>query len=794
MAAVLRWPPRAGIPVIPRGAGSNLCRRDRRRARRDRAGADPDGHGSWRSAADELLAVVEAGRHHRRARRRGGRAQGLLYAPDPGSRTVSTVGGQRRHLRRRAARAQVRRDPQLRARARGRAAHRRGDPHRRAAVEGRRRLRPHPAAHRLGGHARGASPRSPSALLPMPATAGTGVAYFDPLADAGPRGARRSSPTASLPATLEFLDRRCINAVEDYAHLGLRPRRRRAAAVRRRRRARTSSTATWTGWRAPAPRSAPVASTLAERRRRVRGAARGPPLLAAGAGPARADHHARGRRRCRGRGWPRWSTAIDEIARATRRRRAPPSGTRATATCTRRSSFDPARRRRAASGRSAAFDEIFQAAMALGGTITGEHGVGAAKRPWLAERLGADQMALLRRVKAAFDPAGHPQPRKARLMSADTAARRRERPTGAIFDPDLLSACISCGFCLPACPTYALTQDERSSPRGRITLMRALEDGPPRPGRPDPAGAGVVLPGLPGLRAGVPGRGPVRRSCSSSGATTSGAAGTCRRWPWRSARPRMRMTPAFTARRDRAPAPPRRTGRRRRRARPHLMLGCAERALFPGVSRAVLRLLPGRVDVPVGPGVLRCAARPQRRLGEAAGDGRGAGRADAGRRSSPRRAAARRTWRTCSGASGCASCRSTCSSTGASTPSGCPQLRRLTVDGRPARVGLQDSCHLRNGLGVTAQPRELIGRVADYVELPSAGACCGSAGTYSLLRPKDVPPGARPQARRGREAGLDYLVAVNPGCLRQWQTGLARRKSRIRCCTWPTCWPWRWTD
>ena len=27
---------------------------------------------------------------------------------------------------------------------------------------------------------------------------------------------------------------------------------------------------------------------------------------------------------------------------------------------------------------------------------------------------------------------------------------------------------------------------------------------------------------------------------------------------------------------------------------------------------------------------------------------------------------------------------------------------------------------------------------------------------------------------------MDYLVAVNPGCLRQWQTGLARRKSRIR--------------
>jgi glycolate oxidase iron-sulfur subunit len=46
-----------------------------------------------------------------------------------------------------------------------------------------------------------------------------------------------------------------------------------------------------------------------------------------------------------------------------------------------------------------------------------------------------------------------------------------------IFPPELLDRCISCGFCLPACPTYALSKDEKSSPRGRITLMRALETG-----------------------------------------------------------------------------------------------------------------------------------------------------------------------------------------------------------------------------------------------------------------------------------------------------------------------------
>ena len=59
-----------------------------------------------------------------------------------------------------------------------------------------------------------------------------------------------------------------------------------------------------------------------------------------------------------------------------------------------------------------AVDEIFQTALRMDGTITGEHGVGAAKRPWLEQRLGADQMALLRRLKTAFDPAGILNPGK----------------------------------------------------------------------------------------------------------------------------------------------------------------------------------------------------------------------------------------------------------------------------------------------------------------------------------------------------------------------------------------------
>lgn len=47
---------------------------------------------------------------------------------------------------------------------------------------------------------------------------------------------------------------------------------------------------------------------------------------------------------------------------------------------------------------------IVQRALALGGTLSGEHGIGRAKRPWLIDELGDEQVALQRRIKAVFDP------------------------------------------------------------------------------------------------------------------------------------------------------------------------------------------------------------------------------------------------------------------------------------------------------------------------------------------------------------------------------------------------------
>ncbi len=60
----------------------------------------------------------------------------------------------------------------------------------------------------------------------------------------------------------------------------------------------------------------------------------------------------------------------------------------------------------------AAADDLFRAALRLGGTLTGEHGIGVLKRRWLADELGEDQWELQRGITRVFDPAGILNPGK----------------------------------------------------------------------------------------------------------------------------------------------------------------------------------------------------------------------------------------------------------------------------------------------------------------------------------------------------------------------------------------------
>ena len=66
----------------------------------------------------------------------------------------------------------------------------------------------------------------------------------------------------------------------------------------------------------------------------------------------------------------------------------------------------------AAARAARAFDEVMEAALALGGTVTGEHGIGTLKASHLVTQLGPDVLDLSRRIKQALDPQGLLNPGK----------------------------------------------------------------------------------------------------------------------------------------------------------------------------------------------------------------------------------------------------------------------------------------------------------------------------------------------------------------------------------------------
>lgn len=90
------------------------------------------------------------------------------------------------------------------------------------------------------------------------------------------------------------------------------------------------------------------------------------------------------------------------------------------------------------------------------------------------------------------------------------------------------------------------------------------------------------------------------------------------------------------------------------------------------------------------------------------------------------------------------------------------------------RVTFHDACHLAHAQRITAPPRQLVKAVAGegYVEMPEPDVCCGSAGSYNLTEPEMAARLQRRKIENILKSGAEIVVTTNPGCLLQIQAGL----------------------
>jgi len=387
-------------------------------------------------------------------------------------------------------------------------------------------------------------------------------------------------------------------------------------------------------------------------------------------------------------------------------------------------------------------------------------------------------------------------------------------PIAKFAAPDGLHACVHCGLCLSACPTYVELGSEADSPRGRIQLLQGLESGRLQPtdevrrhldlclgcracepacpsGVPYGALIEAARPYLEArrppwsrvLRAGL-----VHALASRRTAATLRVAGFIP-----GLRGLVRVVPGMWAaylaaigngrRAPRLPdvlepsGPPRGTAA--------LLLGCVADALFDSTNRAAAMLLQHAGARVV---VIRdqcCGA-----LFAHAGQG------DAARERS--RAVARglpgdADWIVTTAAGCGAHIRGLhhvvpdepgAADVAARARDALSLLAELGLPaprgGLAATVAIHDPCHLAHGQGVRGEVRALLRTVPGLrlVELEESDMCCGSAGTYNLTERAMARRLLERKVRRIEDSGATVIAAANPGCLLQIRAGMLKRGLR----------------
>jgi glycolate oxidase iron-sulfur subunit len=93
--------------------------------------------------------------------------------------------------------------------------------------------------------------------------------------------------------------------------------------------------------------------------------------------------------------------------------------------------------------------------------------------------------------------------------------------------------------------------------------------------------------------------------------------------------------------------------------------------------------------------------------------------------------------------------------------------------GDPSPVTYHEACHLCHGQKITSQPREVLRSLPGFElrECPESAMCCGSAGVYSLTQPKTATWLRDRKVANIRSTGANVVATANPGCQLQIQQG-----------------------
>jgi glycolate oxidase iron-sulfur subunit len=354
-------------------------------------------------------------------------------------------------------------------------------------------------------------------------------------------------------------------------------------------------------------------------------------------------------------------------------------------------------------------------------------------------------------------------------------------------DPELIADCVHCGFCLPSCPTYALWHEEMDSPRGRIHLMAALEDGSIELSDDvalhfdrclgcmacvTSCPSGVQYDRLIELaRVEVEERhrrGPTERLLRAAMFAVL---------PYR-----RRLRAALALRRLPAPGPLRTL---KRLAPPWsapawppvhlpgagprvaLVAGCVQSVVFGDVNSATARVLAAEgFDVHVPRNQACCGALHAHagRLGQGVARGRRLEQALAGYDHIVTNAAG---------------CGSHLKDHGVANVVDVSELLTAPRSERhplAISVAFQDSCHLRHAQRIVTQPRAMLSSIPGLRVLEPAeqDLCCGSAGIYNIVQPQAAAELGARKAERVLATGADAYASANPGCLVQVSAALRR--------------------